>query len=173
MPKRLSATVDARIATLHREHKTEAQIATVLAREGAPLTASGVHRALSRLGLAAPRKKAGKAPASGVTAVPPAPESARSLAALSDESIADDDIPGRLRRALASLERAADQAEGDKDVARVVACQRAITQAAGLLAKATPPPAVDVDARPDMVTAAKRGRERMHTLLERLLGGES
>lgn len=88
--------------------------------------------------------------------------------------VADDpsDVPTRLRRVLATLERAAEQAEADKDVARIVQAQRALTQAAALLARLEPAPTVDVDERPDMLAAARRGRERLHALLDRLLAAE-
>lgn len=168
MPRRNPANVDERIAALHREkHATTRQIATALAREGIQITPSGVHRVLSRLGLAAPRKAPGSkgSPVASLSG-PLAPVSSPAAA---DEG-SEDDIPTRLRRVLASLERAALQAEQDKDVARIVASQRAITQAAALLAKATPPPPIDVDARPDMVAAAKRAREHIHAAFDRLLG---
>lgn len=165
MPRKLTAADDARIATLHRGRSTEAQIATVLAREGIKITPSGVHRVLQRLGLAKPRKaaKAARAPHSAPVTVAP------SAAPDVSEDDSDEDVPGRLRRVLSSLERAAKQAEADRDVGRLIAAQKAIVAASALLAKATPAPPPDVDARPDMVAAAKRGRERMHALLDRLL----
>lgn len=170
MPPRANPDHDALIAKLHHAHKTRAEIATALGRKGIKITPSGVHRALSRLGLAPPRKTTAKAKQ------PPAasPSSAAPPSAPSTEDAPEpDEIATTLRRALASLERAATAAEGTAsepmDVGRVVAAQRAITQLVGLLAKLTPPPPADIDARPDMIAAAQRGREAMHALLARLL----
>lgn len=168
MARKLSADIDARIATLHSKRRTEAQIAATLAREGVEVSVSGVHRVLGRLGLAAPRKGS-KAAKRSKASPPPAP-SAPAVAEESDD--AEDIAPHvRLRRSLASLERAALLAEADGDPARIVAAQRAITAAAGLLAKVMPVPPVDVDARPDMVAAAQRGRERIRAIAARVLGG--
>lgn len=162
MPRRLPASVDERIAALHASKQTEQQIATALAREGTQITPSGVHRVLARLGRVKPRKAVAGAERAPVANAP---------AALADVPPTDtaEDIPAQLRRVVASLEGAAKQAEADKDVARLVAAQRAVLQATALLSKATPPPPVDPNDRPDMRAAAERGRQRMHELLDRLL----
>jgi len=110
-----------------------------------------------------------------------APPAARTTAARTtepakpdtDDAPAPEEVEVTLRRALVSLERAATEAEagdeGGMDIARVIAAQRAITQLVGLLAKLTPPPPLDIDAKPDMIAAAKRGREAQRTLLAALL----
>ena len=167
MARRSNPEIDRRIAEEHARHRSEADIAAMLTREGHRITASGVHRALGRLGLAKARTEPKRRPANT-----PAPAAPLAVAAPAEDAGEPGDVAGagvRLERTIASLERVAAQAEADKDVGRVVAAQRAITQAMALAARLAPPPRVDVDDRPDMVAAAKRGRERMHALLDRLL----
>lgn len=163
MPRKPSASIDARITELHGKHRPTREIAAILGREGHEITASGVHRALARLGLVR-ASKGRKSPPAGQSAdaAPPA-----------DVAGEPDDGVARLRRTLASLERAAAVAEADKDVARIVAAQKAITGALALLEKLTPAPPAPIDERPDMVAAAQRGRDRIMGIARRILAGDA
>jgi hypothetical protein len=78
-----------------------------------------------------------------------------------------------LLRTIEALERASSAAAADGDIARIVACQRAITQAVALAEKLAPPPPPNPDAKPDMIAAANRFRERVHEILKRAMAAGS
>lgn len=187
MPRPRNAVIEQRIATHHGQHATEAQISTALSREGHSISPSGVHRALARLGLAGPGK-ARSAPGRAAPrpepktrceaprVEPPKPRRGSGKAARQAdtaapvEAVDDDTSPTeRLRRTLESLERAAKKAETDGDVGRLVQAQRAATQATALIAKLSPPPPPNLDDQPDMLAAAKRFRETVHALFDRVV----
>lgn len=169
MTSKAKPEIDKRIAELHRLHKTEQQISTVLAREGTPRTSSGVHRALVRMGLAKPRKRTH----GPVAREPKRKRPSLSLVGSPSKSDAKDDGQESLKRVLTNLEKAATLAGKDGDVQRVVQCQRAMTQAIALAAKLAPPPERSIDERPDMLAAAARCRDRMKTTLARILQGDT
>ena len=156
MPRRSKPAVDERIASLHREKRTQKQIATVLRREGVKITPSGVSRALTRMGL---------------TAVQPSPKPAEvPIASPAEASVEHaledaDDLRAGVRRSIASLERAAARAEADTDVMQIVGAQKAVTSAMGLLARLTPEPPPDVNLMPDMIALRVEAARRWHELI--------
>jgi hypothetical protein len=76
MARRSNAARDRRIAELKASYRSEADIARTLAREGHAIGASGVHRALVRLGLASSGKPAERRAASPAAATEPRHEAA-------------------------------------------------------------------------------------------------
>jgi hypothetical protein len=142
---------DRRIAALHADHKTEAEISEILVSEGHEIGPSGVHRALRRLASeSSPASKSVPAPL--INSVPPPAT-----------------LEGSLRKSLRHLERAAESAERKGDTKFVIAAARAITQLGPALAKLTPPAPPSVDTGPNMAKAGKLALERMHASLDRLL----
>ena len=125
MGRRSKSDVDAQIVTLHRRKLTREAIATALGRAGISMTPSGVTRALDRLGLTKPPKPA-KALSRRPPPIPSLPQTCRPIPTTPRTW-------GFVCVAPASLERAAAQAEADKDVSRIVGAQKAIATLAGVL----------------------------------------
>ncbi len=181
MSRKADPNVDALIAKHHRAHRTEADIVRLLAKAGIKRSLAGVHFALARQGLAPPRKGAKVVAPAAPVAVDPSVKAPRARRAPQKASAApsapDKPAPAEtvdtLRAALESLQRAAGLAEAEKDVARVVSSQNAIAKLAVVIEKFAPQPPALVDERPDMIAAAKRAREKMHELLDRMLKGRA
>ncbi len=105
---------------------------------------------------------------------PPEAEAGDDAVSLAEQLVAADATnESELRGCLSRLATAGRLAQADKDVARMVSVERVRMQILTQIEKLKPAPVVDPNDQPDMVEAAKRFRERMHSTLDRILQGVS
>lgn len=149
MAKQSKTHVDRQIRSLHEAGSGPAAIAATLTADGTPMSRQGVYKALKRLGLVdgAPDET-----------VLPTPEEIE--AGTDPESLAD------WHALAAEAASAARQRRDPVALARFVGLGTAIQ---AQQRKNEPPPAVDPNTRPDVVEAAKRCREKIFGLFDRLV----
>jgi hypothetical protein len=168
MARRSNPEIDALITSLKAKGKSEQTISEIVTRRGHKITESGVHYALSRMGLAKPRR--------GEAAPKRKPSAARKGSTMKPFPAAppaDEGTPiERLDRAVVSLESAAKQAAADGDIGKVIQATKAVADVTALIERLRPAPATDVDDRPDVQAAAKRFREKVFDMLDRMIAEE-
>jgi hypothetical protein len=106
------------------------------------------------------------------SAPPPPPESETADIDLpaSPEEIPDGLSLDVLRALFRKADRAASEALSRKDLATFGAMGRLVTALSEAIRKATPPEKVDPNDHPDMLSAAKRAREKLHRLVDQAVG---